>query len=68
MPAQGPGATAFDIGHRPPVAGQHRIFKFGPVGRPITAEDLSQTGHGKSSINSLMVSVAIVSALAVKWV
>jgi hypothetical protein len=44
----------FDIGHGPPVTGQHPIPIFGSIGLAVLPKYLGQATHGKSAINSLM--------------
>jgi hypothetical protein len=58
MTAKGLCTTAFDIPHRPVVAGRHAAFVLCSVGRTMLAEDLRQLYHSRLSNTWLMVSRA----------
>ena len=58
MAAQHFRPAAFNIPHRPAVAGQHANSILLSVGRTAAAEDLRQLDHARLSITRLMVSAA----------
>jgi len=68
VPTQHIGPAAFNIPHRPAVAGQHTRSVFLPVGWSLAAEDLRQLDHTSLSITRLMVSDASASPSQVRCV